>query len=200
MVFRIITIIAALILLYCVAEWGRIAWFDHDALTPAAPFLIQADGGGIPVTLVMDYRCGNCAAVYQAFDELKNLRPEFAYVVRPVPYIDDQSELLVRLVMAAGLEGNFAALHDAFAEKGGEFPESFIRETVSLYGMDYDALLARAQSDEISKLVADNIDDALWFGGDSVPSLIIGTQAHHFAPPIEAVSVQTLLPLLAQTR
>lgn len=200
MAFRIITIIAALIFLYCVAEWGRIAWFDHDALTPAAPFLIQADGGGIPVTLVMDYRCGNCAAVYQAFDDLKTLRPEFAYIIRPVPYIDDESELLVRLVMAAGLDGNFKSLHEAFAEKGGEFSESFIRETVSLYGMDYDALLARAQSDEVSKLVADNIDDALWFGGDSVPSLIVGTQAHRIAQPIEAVSAQTLLPLLAQTR
>lgn len=200
MAYRIVTIIAALILLYCVAEWGRIAWLDRDALNPSAPFLIQADGGGIPVTLVVDYRCGNCTAVYQAFNELQNIRPEFAYIIRPVPFVDAQSELPIRLVMAAGLEGKFTEIHEAFAEKGGDFPESFLRETISLYGMDYDALLERAQSETVSKMVADNIDDVVWFGGDSIPSLIVGTRAHRLSAPIEGTTVQSLLPLLAQTR
>lgn len=200
MLFRIVTLIAALILLYCIAEWGRIAWLDHKALTPAAPFLVQADGGGLPVTLVMDYRCGNCAAVYKAFDELKSIRPEFAYIIRPVPYIDEQSELPVRLAMAAGLEGKFADIHEAFTEKGGSLPESFLRETVSLYGMEYDALLERAGGEDISKLVADNIDDALWFGTDTVPSLIVGMRYHRLRAPIETITVTDLLPLLAQAR
>lgn len=200
MTFRIITFLAALALLYCLVEWGRIAWLDRDGLTPSAPFLILADGGGVPVTLVIDYRCGNCGAVYQAFETLQTIHPEFAYIVRPVAYIDEQSILLTRLAMAAGQAGKFHELHTAFAEKGGDFTESFLRETISLYGMDYEELLERAQSEEVTRMIADNIDDAFWFGADSVPSLIVGTQAHRLSPPIEAISVSDLLPLLAPAR
>src|SRR5690606_24480990 len=123
MAFRVVTALCALILLYSAFEWGRIEWRDKAAVTPKAAFLVLSEGGEQTVSFFTDYRCGNCAAAYRAFDDLRELRPELRYIARPVAYIDEQSELLARLVLAAGTEGRFDALHTAFLEKGGAFPE-----------------------------------------------------------------------------
>lgn len=198
MIFRIVTAVCLLIAAYAAFEWGRLKWLDYDAITPAAPFLVMADGGGPAVTLVMDYRCGNCHAVYRAFDALMELRPEFTYIVRPVPFIDTQSEELVGLVIAAGVQGHFTDIHRAFTETTASLSPSFIRETFSLYGLDEERTREIAQSEAVSKLIADNLDDVIWFGGNSVPSLIVDGRYHRLPDPIDAITPADLLPLLAQ--
>ncbi len=200
MAFRIITGLCVLILLYGGFEWVRIAWLMRDAKTPDAAFLVQDTNTGPALNVFVDYRCGNCQPFYKAVDDLRTLHPDLHYIIRPLIWIDDRSDTLTRFVLAAGLEGKFLEMHEALLERNGDIPDSFLRETASLYGLDYDALVEKAQSDEVTKMADDNGEDAAGLGIEVIPSLSIGPVYFRPAGPLEALSVSDLLPALEQAR
>ncbi len=200
MAFRIITGLCVLILLYAGFEYGRFAWLAHDAKTPDAKFLIQANGKGPTIAAFIDYSCTNCASVYKALDDARDLHPDLTLIIRPVAYIDNQSVKLTRLAMAAGIAGHFPEIHAAFIEQNGKFSESFLRETFSLYGMDYDTILSDETLAKVDALSRDNMDDAAWIGAATVPALTINNVFYTVPSPIEDFSVSALLPLLAPAR
>lgn len=203
MAFRLVTGLCALILLYAAFEWGRFAWLTHDAQTPKAAFLILNDGDNPAIVEFIDYRCNNCQATYKASADLRALHPDLTHIVRPLPYIDEESERLTRLALAAGLEGKFAEIHTAFIERNGQFTEPFLRETFSLYGLDYARALEKSKGEDVTALMIDTIDDAHITGVDSVPTFLIGRALYIVPNPIETITAPDLISVLAhedQTR
>lgn len=200
MAFRIITILCALVLAWSVFEWGRIVWLVRAANTPKASFLVYDKGDGLMVTEFTDYLCNNCAAFAKAVADLRDLHPELGYTIRPMAWINDESIKLTRLAFAAGKHGKFREIHEAFIERNGEFDDTFLRETFSLYGMDYDALLAESQGDDITAMIDDNDEDAGRMGVGIVPSVLIGKVYYTAEQPIDTATVTHLLPVLARAR
>lgn len=197
MIFRFITCLCVLILLYAGFEYGRLAWLARDAHSPGADFLVLTQGKGPNITAFIDYSCTNCAPVYKALADIQELHPNLTLTIRPIAYIDTQAVQLAHLAMAAGSEGHFPEIHAAFIEQNGQLSDSFLRETFSLYGMDYTALSSDETARKMNALLEDNSADARWFGVETVPSLIVNDILYTVPAPIEDFSVSNLLPLLA---
>lgn len=201
MAFRIITLLCALALGWSVYEWGRVVWLMRGAQAPEAEFLVyEAGTGGIMLNEFTDYLCDNCTAFSASVADLRDLHPDLGYTIRPMAWINDESDKLTRLAFAAGTQGKFREIHDAFMERKGQFDDSFLRETFSLYGMNYDAMIERGGQADITAMIADNDEDAGRLGVGIVPSVMIGNLHVTSRQPIDTATVADLLPALAQAR
>ncbi len=198
--YRLITGLSLVLLLLASAFWGWHQWQIRTAYTPRAAFLVGQGTGSQTVTAFIDYRCGNCGAFYKALGDLKDLRPDVTLIVRPLAFIDQQSVRLSRIALAAGTQGRFPEIHAAFLERDGAFDDAFLRETLSLYGLDLSEIEKKAGSSEVEALFQDNVDDAVKLGVGTIPSLMIGDMYHPAQNPIENFSVSDILPLLAPAR
>lgn len=195
--YRILTILSLLVLLAVCVLYVWQQQQTKGLYMPRAEFLIDKGNSEQTVTAFIDYRCGNCGAFYKALADLKELRPELTLIIRPLAFIDQQSVRLTQLALAAGTEGHFNEIHIAFLERNGAFDDAFLRETLSLYGLDLAELEKKSQSGHVQELFMDNTDDATLLGVNLIPSLLIGNTYYVPPAPIENFSVSDILPLLA---
>lgn len=78
-----------------------------------------------------------------------------------------------------------------------------MRETFSLYGLDYARALEKSKGEDVTALMIDTIDDAHITGVDSVPTFLIGRALYIVPNPIETITAPDLISVLAhedQTR
>ena len=106
--------------------------------------------------------------------EILEVRKDIRYVIRPVIFGIEGDEKSTKLAIAAGLQGKFSEMHDAFLEYPKQkIPDDFIKETASLYGIDYDLLIKDSEGKEVQKIMKDNLKAFEHSGLYSVPSFMI---------------------------
>lgn len=174
-VFRIIVALLILALgydLYYLAQFKRMY---HNVQNPRAEFLVSGDTAS-DVTFVefVNYGCSYCKKLHPTIKELQQVRKDVRYIVRPVAFEGYDKEKITYIAIAAGLQGKFNEMHEAFLEyPEDDIPDNFIEETVLLYGIDYDRLIKDSKGKEVRKILDNNLSALEGAGITSVPSLMI---------------------------
>jgi len=138
--------------------------------------------------------------LHPTLQELKQVHKDVRYIARPIAFDDSEKENPARIAIAAGLQGKFTEIHEAFLEyPKGEIPDSFIEETALLYGLDYDLLLKDSKGKKVQEILDNNLSAAAHAGITSVPSLMIKDQIY-IVTDSGIPDLKKLLNILANTR
>jgi len=175
--FRIVLGILALLALYGVYEVSRLSMMYGAVRKPDAAFQVSGpEDAKLTFVEFIDYGCHYCRITHPAVRDFLNLRKDIRYVARPIPILGDESDRLARLALAAGLQGKFSEMHEAFLSRGENDPidDKFIRETTALYGLDPVRLIADSEGKEVRGFVDDNLRAADRAGISSTPAFFIG--------------------------
>ncbi|KIN60845.1 Outer membrane protein [Sulfitobacter noctilucae] len=119
--------------------------------------------GGNPdgdITLVefLDYRCGYCKRAHDEVSELLSADGNIRLIVKEFPILGDQSVLASRFAIAvkqvAG-DDSYKALHDALMAFNGDVTVPALSRLASTFGLDADTIVAKMDSDEVTREIAE---------------------------------------------
>ncbi len=138
--------------------------------------------GGNPegdVTLVefLDYRCGYCRKAHPEVAELVASDGNLRKIVKEFPILGPESVEASRFAIATlQLEGPeaYGALNDTLMSYNGAFTRDALAKLGREQGLDSDAIVARMDSDEVSRVIAENhqLAEALQISG--TPTFVLG--------------------------
>lgn len=163
---------------------------------PTSPVAGNPEGD---VTLVefFDYHCGYCKRVLGDILVLLDDDANVRIVYKEFPILGPQSVTAARIALAAHRQDpdKYLAFHVALMTSRARLNEDRAFQMAREMGFDVDGLKADMNSDEISKIIQDNIELARLLGINGTPSFVIGDQ---LIPG--AVSLDTLKELIESAR
>ena len=120
--------------------------------------------GGNPdgdVTLVefLDYRCGYCRKAHDEVAKLLNEDGNIRLIVKEFPILGEDSVESSRFAIAVLQEAGpdaYKKAHDQLIALRGKPSPGNLKKIASDIGLDAAAIMAKAQSDEVSKVIAEN--------------------------------------------
>jgi protein-disulfide isomerase len=129
-----------------------------------------------------NYGCAGCKKLHSTLDELRELRGDISYIVRPIRLpTNPQADIiqspapLENLAMAAGLQDKYEEFHAQFMQYPETIiPEEIIEQNAMLYGVDYEQLVKDANGARVQTLLANNNKDMNALSIRTIPSYIIG--------------------------
>ncbi|WP_379553166.1 DsbA family protein [Erythrobacter sp. W53] len=152
----------------------RLAQVEGE-VTAAFPGAVLGNPNGTK-TLVKftDYGCGFCRTSLPDIERLIAADPDLKVVVREWP-IFDGSEQAARIALAAAKQGKYPAFYNAMFAAGAPTPAN-LAKAAGEAGLDMDAAITFAQSDEASAEIAKNMTLARSLGFGGTPSWVAGDQ------------------------
>ncbi len=168
---------------------------------PRAEFLVSGDvTSDETIVEFLNYGCGYCKEIYPRIEELKQVRKDVRFVVRPIILGDEGKDKITRLAIAAGLQDKFDEMHKAFLEYPElEIPNDFIEETANLYGVDYAQMVEDANGKEVTKILENNFKALESAGITSVPALMVKDQIY-IIPDEGLPNLKQLLQIISPQR
>ncbi|MEG6509301.1 DsbA family protein [Methyloligella sp. 2.7D] len=139
----------------------------------ATPVLGDPDGD---VTLVIfsDYNCPDCRKADPAVEKLLADGGKLRVVMKELPIMGQDSEMVARLALAADAQGQYASLHrKLFQTKGRATPTRAQRYAKEL-GLDLPALVETANSQAVLDALDKNRRLAEALGVPGVPFFLVG--------------------------
>lgn len=140
--------------------------------------------GGNPqgdVTLVefMDYRCGYCRKAAPEVASLLKSDGNIRLIVKEFPILGEASVLSSRFAVAtkqvAG-DDAYAQVHEALMAFKGEVDEVALRRLADGLGLDADPIVARMDSPEVTRVLAETRDLAQRLDINGTPGFVLETQ------------------------
>ena len=197
MLYRIFVVVLALLAAYAIFN---IVYMQSTYARLERAEAFQTTGPEDAQTVLvgfLDYNCAYCRDINGTIHEALTLRPDVRYILRPIAAQDNESVRLAKIALAAGLQGRFWDISDAFLGHDGEITDAFIEETAGLYGIDYDRMMEDAQSDQVDDLYADNLDVARRIYLKATPTFVIGRRL--YVPEGQMPNVAEILRVLKGT-
>lgn len=114
-----------------------------------------------------DYQCTYCKASLADVAKLIADDPDLKVVIREWP-IFEGSDAAARMALAAGIQGKYAAFHDAMFRMGD------IERAARAAGLDMAKAEADAASEAVSNEIAQNLEHARTLGFTGTPAWIAG--------------------------
>jgi protein-disulfide isomerase len=146
---------------------NRLAAMGDDVFT-AFPGVVLGNPAGSKVLVEFtDYNCPYCEASLKDVKRLVAEDSDLKVVIREWP-IFEGSDVASRMALAAGLQGKYAAFHDAMFASGD--PAAAARAA----GLDMARAEADAASDAVSAEIARNLELARSLGFTGTPAWIAG--------------------------
>jgi protein-disulfide isomerase len=179
-VFWIIISILVLAGGYSLYGIGHFKWMYYSVNNPKAEFLISGDKtSNTTFVEFLNYGCGYCKGLHPTIKELQQVRKDVRYIARPIAFDNSKKEKPTRIAIAAGLQGKFNEINEAFLEYPNDtIPDNFMEETALLYGLDYDLLLKDSEGKKVSQILNNNLAALEHAGITSVPSMMIKNQIY----------------------
>ncbi len=140
--------------------------------------------GGNPegdITLVefMDYQCGYCRKAFDEVNELVNSDGNIRFIVKEFPILGPDSMLSARFAVATQLlEGDeaYEAIHTALMTYNGEVNEAALTRMAEPLGLAADKILAHMDSEEVSRILAENRALGKQMGISGTPTFVMQDQ------------------------
>ena len=128
-----------------------------------------------PITLMefTDYNCPYCRNLHPKLREVMELTDDIHYIARPFGPLGEHSTELAKLSLAAGKQGKFWEMHNAFLSRKGPIHDNFVRRIAAENGIDVRQLYEDAESEEIESYLNRNAQSASVLGIQFVPGLMI---------------------------
>ncbi len=154
-------------------------------------------GGDVTLVEFFDYHCGYCKRVLGDILVLLDDDADVRIVYKEFPILGPQSVTAARIALAAHRQDpdKYMAFHVALMASRARLNEDRALQMALELGFDVDGLKADMNSDEIGRIIQDNIELARLLGINGTPSFVIGDQ---LIPG--AVSLDTLKELIARAR
>jgi len=172
---RILMVFFGLVLAYLLFSITHFKRLYSSVTHPKATFQVAGDlNSNYSVVNYTSYSCSVCKETHKVTKEAFQIRDDVRYVIRPILLGNENADKLVKLALAAGLQGKFWEMHEAFMEYPEfEVPDSFIEETSLLYGLNYNKMLEDAEGHEVAKITRDNLRSMRRVGVDYMPGFVI---------------------------
>ena len=141
---------------------------------PAAPSSGPRHAG-VVMMLFTDYQCPACRLAHPHMQGALRRAGDVRVVYRDLPIFGPVSEQAARVALAAGNQGLYAQVHDAFMRDTRRLEIPVMRDIVEGLGGDWRQIeddLARDAT--ISEQLAENREDALRLGISGTPGYVIG--------------------------
>ncbi len=145
----------------------RLADLGTEVFDPFPGAVIGNPAGSKVLVEFSDYNCPYCEASLKDVNRLVAEDPDLKVVMREWP-IFEGSEAAARMALAAALQGQYRAFHEAMFKLGD--PEAAAREI----GLDLARAQADAASDSVSQELANNLSLARSLGFTGTPAFIAG--------------------------
>lgn len=145
----------------------RLADMGGEVFTPFPGVVLGNPQGTKVLVEFTDYNCPYCEASLKDVNRLVAEDPNLKVVVREWPIFEGSDEAS-RMALAAGLQGKYAAFHEAM------FASSDVRAAAAAAGLDMARAEADAASDAVSAEIAGNLELARALGFTGTPAWIAG--------------------------
>ena len=135
--------------------------------------------GDVTIVEFLDYRCGYCKRAFQEVEELIASDGNIRFIVKEFPILGDQSTLASRFAIAVlRVEGDAAYkdVHDALMTMRSDVTMSALVQMSDTFGFDTAAVSAEMESDDISRIIAENRALAQALAISGTPTFVIGDQ------------------------
>ncbi len=133
---------------------------NHDAIYADAESWVGGNpDGDITVVEFMDYSCGYCRKAYSEVEELVKSDGNIRFVLKEFPILGDASVAASRFAIAVRqLHGDdaYKAAHDGLITLRGAPDEASLTRLAQDLKLDPAPILARMNSDEVTKVIAAN--------------------------------------------
>lgn len=145
----------------------RLAKAGMDIYKPFDGAILGNPEGKHTLVKFTDYNCGYCRASAGEVQKLLASDPELKVIIREWP-IFEGSDAAARMALAAGIQGKYAAFHDAMFRMGD------IERAARAAGLDMAKAEADAASEAVSNEIAQNLEHARTLGFTGTPAWIAG--------------------------
>ncbi len=133
----------------------------------------QFGESGVTVYEFSDYKCGYCRHVFSYLDAAVR-RGEIQIKVVELPVLGPASEQMARGALAAWRQGKYADFHRLFMSAPANLSQGDVVRLAGEAGMDEEALIADADSEETGAVLRRNFQAARLLGVYGTPAFIIG--------------------------
>jgi len=164
----------------------RLANMGDEVFKPFPGVVLGNPQGKTVLVEFTDYQCPYCEASLRDVNRLIAEDPDLKVVVREWP-IFEGSDAASRMALAAGMQGKYAAFHDAMFATGD------VAAAAKAAGLDMARAEADAASDQVSVEIARNLEFARELGFSGTPAWVAGK-----APFGGAVGYEKLKEALAK--
>lgn len=145
----------------------RLADMGGEVFTPFPGVVLGNPQGTRVLVEFTDYNCPYCEASLKDVNRLVAEDSNLKVVVREWP-IFEGSDAASRMALAAGLQGKYAAFHDAMFASGD------VRAAAAAAGLDMARAEADAASDAVTAEIANNLELARALGFTGTPAWVAG--------------------------
>lgn len=145
----------------------RLAAMGDEVFAPFPGVVLGNPQGTKVLVEFTDYNCPYCEASLKDVNRLVAEDPNLKVVVREWPIFEGSDEAS-RMALAAGLQGKYAAFHEAM------FASSDVRAAAAAAGLDMARAEADAASDAVTAEIANNLELARALGFTGTPAWIAG--------------------------
>ena len=148
---------------------AHMEWLENNDILPVA----GNPDGDVTVIEFFDYNCGYCK---KALDDIVKLMGEdnnIKFVFVELPILGRTSEMAARYALAAKNQNAYLDYHIGLMQNRGPLTESSMETIAEKIGLDIEKLKADANSDDITKQVAEKAAKASQMGISGTPAFII---------------------------
>lgn len=133
-----------------------------------------------PITLVefFDYYCGHCRNMQPVVEKLIKHNPKLRVISRVTPIFGEKSELVAKIILAANMQGKYAALHKVYLDNANVAKMNDKAGLLSLAkdaGLDMKKLARDMESDAVKNEIANSLKllDKITSGSSGTPVFIV---------------------------
>jgi protein-disulfide isomerase len=140
--------------------------------------------GGNPegdITLVefLDYRCGFCKRAHDEVLELLEADSGIRLIIKEFPILGPESELSSRFAIASlrlGGDDVYEQVNDTLIRHDGPVTPEYLDELATDLGLDFEAVIAEMESEEVSNILAENRALAQRLQISGTPTFVMETE------------------------
>jgi len=146
--------------------------------------------GDITIVEFADYRCGYCRRAHPELNELLASDGNIRLIVKEFPILGEQSVLASRFAIStlqlAGPE-KYAVVNDVLMTFRGDVSVDSLGRIAAELGLDFEAISARMNSDEVSKVISDTYALGQRMQISGTPTFILEDELLRGYLPLEAM-------------
>lgn len=146
--------------------------------------------GDVTIVEFMDYRCGFCRRAHPEVEQLIATDGNIRYILKEFPILGEASMTSSRFAIAtlivAGDEA-YKAVHDALITMEGNPGNGPLRRIAETLGLDYEAITAEVDSEEVTRRIAETRQLAQDMNINGTPSFVFGDQMVRGYAPLDAM-------------
>lgn len=146
--------------------------------------------GDLTIVEFFDYRCGYCRRAQPEVMELIESDGNIRLIIKEFPILGDASVLASRFAIATRIvagDDAYEAMHDALIAMEGQPSETALTRLARTMGLDADAILAKMDSDEVTRRIGETHALAQAMKISGTPTFVFGDQMVRGYAPLDAM-------------